>query len=112
MRRRVKRRVRRIDWRSRPAKRMIGADLSISFRVRLADAAALSRLLRALPVPKEEIDRIGETIIGGVPSHYYTAVLGRARMHQLVADCPQVPSGVLFARAEFLFREAGVKEEE
>jgi len=33
-------------------------------------------------------------------------------MHRLVADGPRIPSDVLFARSEFLFREAGVWVEE
>jgi len=108
----MKRRERRIDWRSRPAKRMIGADFSITFRIRLDDAFEMSRLLSAMRIPKEEFAQIDKIALESVPLHYSTAVLDRARMHRLVADGLRIPSDVLFARSRFLFREAGVGGEE
>ena len=109
----MKRKARRIDWRTKPAKRMIGADFSITFRIRLSDAMASSRILCGVPVSKDELDRIGKTIMDSVSLHYSTAVMDRARMHQLVADDSlRIPSDVLFARSRFLFREAGVGGEE
>ena len=109
----MKRRGRkRADWRAKPAKRMIGADFSISFRIRLNNAIEISRLLRATRISKEEFEQIDKVALDSVPLNYSAAVLGRARMHQLVADGLRIPSDVLLARSEFLFREAGVWVEE
>lgn len=108
----MKRKARRIDWRTKPAKRMIGADFSITFRIRLNNAIEISRLLRATRISKEEFEQIDKVALDSVPPHYSATVLGRARMHQLVASGLRIPSDVLFARSEFLFREAGVGGEE
>lgn len=104
----MKRKARRIDWRSRPAKRMIKADFSISFRIRLNNAIEISSLLRATRISKEELEQIDKVALDSVPLNYSATVLGRARMHRLVADGLRIPPDVLFARSEFLFREAGV----
>ena len=108
----MKRKARRIDWRTKPAKRMIGADFSITFRIRLDDALEMGRLLSAIRISKEEFAQIDKVALDSVPLNYSATVLGRARMHQLVADGQRIPSDVLLARSEFLFREAGVKVEE
>lgn len=108
----MKRKARRSDWRTKPAKRMIGADFSITFRIRLDDALEMGRLLSAIRISKEEFAQIDKIALDSVPLHYSAAVLGRARMHRLVADGQRIPSDVLLARSEFLFREAGVKVEE
>lgn len=108
----MKRKARRSDWRTKPAKRMIGADFSISFRIRLNNAIEISRLLRATRISKEEFEQIDKVALDSVPLNYSAAVLDRARMHQLVADGLRIPPDVLFARSRFLFREAGVGGEE
>ena len=108
----MKRKARRIDWRTKPAKRMIGADFSITFRIRLDAAFEMGRLLSAMRISKEEFAQIDNIALDSVPLHYSTAVLDRARMHQLVADGLRIPPDVLFARSRFLFREAGVGGEE
>ena len=106
----MKRRIRRVDWRSRPAKRMIKADLFMSFRIRLDAEMTISRVLRSIQISEEEFRRIDKIALDSVPLHYSTAVLGRARMHVLsAADNRGIPCDVLLDRSKFLFCEAGVK---
>ncbi len=59
----MKRKARRSDWRTKPAKRMIGADFSISFRIRLNNAIEISRLLRATRISKEEFEQIDKVAL-------------------------------------------------
>ena len=109
----MRRRARRADWRTKPAKRMIKADLFMSFRIRLDAEMTISRVLRSIQISEEEFRRIDKISLDSVPLHYSTAVLGRARMHVLgAADNREIPYDALLDRSKFLFREAGVKVEE
>ena len=106
----MKRRERRIDWRSKPAKQTIKEDPTIASRIILMDAMGFGWLWSGEKLSKEELDRIDETIIGSVPIHYSAAVLGRMRTHSFGSRL--MPSDVSMARTKFLFRETGVKVEE
>ena len=95
----MKRRERRIDWRSKPAKQTIKEDPTIAFRNRLMLATEVSWMLCGVPVSKEELDRIGEALTVSVSLSFSATVSGKALS---AADNPRLPSDVLLARSKFL----------
>ena len=123
----MKRGTRRVDWRSRPAKRRIQATRVVSFRIGLEDIADVDRILRGASLFKVDPHSLDEVtaevckafgmpegiIFSSAPMHHSVAVLGRARVHVLSAtDNREIPYDALRDRSKFLFREAGVKVEE